>query len=194
MNTMMTDVDWDEQKAADLRRPKIKSYMQDLEQSLDAKDWSQAIQDCEALRRHLERAATIALMQADLFDALLAMQECEEEDDMMKNLQSDIDTNLVDWDEMARKSKSHTAAELKAAVARGDVIWSFDSGMSGNDDLLIYPPEVGTEEVMAALEEFFEVGEFADPPTESPFTWGRPGAWSLESLSWQDIVARWPAA
>jgi hypothetical protein len=48
-------VDWDEQKAVELRRPKTKSYMRDLQESLDAKNWQQAIKDCEALRRHLEK-------------------------------------------------------------------------------------------------------------------------------------------
>jgi len=55
MNNLMNDVDWDEEKAAEMRRPKTKSYLKDLQESLDAKDWRQAIKDCEALRRHLEQ-------------------------------------------------------------------------------------------------------------------------------------------
>ena len=111
----------------------------------------------------------------------------------MKKTETEIDINLIDWGWMAEQSKSHSAEDLRRAIEMGDNIWSFDSGTSGKDDLLIYPAEVGKEEIMANLEEFFETGEFADPPTESAFAWDMPNHWSLTQLSFCDLLERWRA-
>lgn len=97
----------------------------------------------------------------------------------------------IDFDAMARKSKSHTADEYRQAVESGDTIWSFDSGCSWHDDLLIYREE-DEETIMAELEGFFETGEFADPPRQSAFDRGQPNAWTLERLTLDDLVERFP--
>lgn len=109
------------------------------------------------------------------------------------NADTEINTDLIDWEWMASQSKSHNAAELRHAVESDDTLWNFDSGTSGHDDLLIYPQQVEAEEIQANLEEFFETGEFADPPTESAFTRDRPNHWSLTPLTFQDLLERWRA-
>ena len=93
----------------------------------------------------------------------------------------------IDIEEMCRwaNSKSHKPEEIADAIEAGDEIWSFNSGTSGNDDLLIYPRGTAEEKIREDLLAHFELGE-ADPFDSSI------NPWSLELLSREEMAARWP--
>jgi hypothetical protein len=67
-------------------------------------------------------------------------------------------------------SKSHSPGELERAVIRGETLWLFDSGTSGNDDILAYDTSVTEPEVEQDLLAFFELNAW-------------PEQWSLRPLS-----------
>lgn len=98
----------------------------------------------------------------------------------------------IDFAAMALASKSHDADELRAGVERGDAIWSFDSGSSGHDDILIEDADRWQDEIMDDLECHFETGEYADPPERSAFDRSQPNPWTLERLTMEEMAGRWP--
>lgn len=89
--------------------------------------------------------------------------------------------------------KSHRPAEIAAAIEAGDEIWLFDSGTSGNDDLLIYPTGTDEETIRNDLLAHFELGEYAvnDDDRADPFE-SSINPWSLRVLSAEEMASRWP--
>lgn len=58
--------------------------------------------------------------------------------------------------------KSHSELAIQAAWLSGKTIWSFDSGTSGLDDLLIYDPDDRRESIEEDLIAHFEIESWPD--------------------------------
>lgn len=98
--------------------------------------------------------------------------------------------NGIDWTAVAMDSKSHETEELEKALLNGDKIWLFDSGSSGNDDILIGDRNETEDDIKAGLEDFFEVGEdFGEP---SPWEPGKADIWTLTEFTGKDLANRYP--
>ena len=99
--------------------------------------------------------------------------------------------NNIDVDAMCSWAniKSHTPGEIAAAISLGDEIWLFDSGTSGNDDLLIYPPRTKEDAIKNDLLCHFELGEYAfyEDDRADPFE-SKINPWSLRLLSPEELT------
>lgn len=112
--------------------------------------------------------------------------DAEENPEWLAFVASLQNINDIDFAAMAHGSKSHTDEELREAFIAGKAIWSFDSGTSGNDDVLIYDPEVDAEQIMEDLNEHFQV-------PDDVWDTERPNPWTLERLTEGEMLARWRA-
>lgn len=108
------------------------------------------------------------------------------------NVETPVDR--IDFDELAysQSIKSHTRNEIRQGLEDGQEIWLFDSGTSGNDDVLLYPAGTSEDEIRGDLEEFFFLQDDEPVPAD---LWDRdrPNYWSLEGpFNAEAAARRWP--